>query len=126
MSVFSRTTYSCKLYMLVTKLIKSGVENLNISSLRHTIFLGFSTCLKRFSLRRLGIVLAASLLWVTTACTQANTTANQPFAQQVPEKTEAAVERARGNLSDQAVDENVLSQQGESRARQSDGGMASP
>lgn len=101
-----------------------------MNSLRDAISSAVSNCLEGISLRRLGIVLAAGLLWVTTACAQPDTTAsakaNQPSALQVPEKTEAAVERARGNLSDQAVDEDVLSQQGESRARQSDGSMASP
>ncbi len=99
-------------------------------SLSNTISSVISACLEGFSIRRLGIVLAAGLLWATTACTQPDTMAsakaNQPSAQQVPEKTEAAVERARGNLSDQAVDEDVLSQQGVSRARQSDGSMTSP
>ncbi len=101
-----------------------------MNSLPNTISSVISACLEGFSIRRLGIVLAAGLLWVTTACAQPNTMAsakaNQPSAQQVPEKTEAAVERARENLSDQAVNEDVLSQQGVSRARQSDGGMASP
>lgn len=100
-----------------------------MNSLPDAISSVISTCLEGVSLRRLGIVLSVSLLWMTTACAQPNTTAsakaNQPSVP-VPEKTEAAVERARGNLSDHAVDEDVLSQQGESRARQSDGSMASP
>lgn len=70
-------------------------------------------------LRSLAIVLVAGVLMlVTTACNQPDMTASQP---PVPDTTEAAVDRAQDNLSDQAIDEDVLSQQGESRARQSDG-----
>ncbi len=70
-------------------------------------------------LRSLAMVLVAGVLMlVTTACSQPDITASQP---PVPEATEAAVDRAQGNLSDQAIDEDVLSQQGESRARQSGG-----
>jgi len=38
----------------------------------------------------------------------------------VPEATAADVDRAQSNLSDKAVDEDVLSQQGPSQARRSD------
>lgn len=70
-------------------------------------------------LRSLAMVLVASVLMlVTTACSQPDVTASQP---PVPNTTEAAVDRAQDNLSDQAIDEEVLSQQGESRARQSGG-----
>lgn len=68
------------------------------------------------TLRRIAIIFIAGLtLVVTTACSPADTTASTGG---VPEATEAAVNRAQSNLSDQAVDEDVLSQQGESRARQ--------
>ena len=68
------------------------------------------------SLRRIAIVFIAGLmLLVTTACSPADTTASNRSA---PNATEAAVDRAQSNLSDQAIDEDVLSQQGESRARQ--------
>lgn len=74
--------------------------------------------MKLFSiLRRIAIVFIAGLtLMITTACSPADTTASTDTS--VPEATEAAVERAQANLSDQDIDENVLSQQGESRARQ--------
>lgn len=69
-----------------------------------------------FVMRRIAVVFVAGLtLMVATACSPADTTALNP---NVPEATEAAVERAQSNLSDQAVDEDVLSRQGESRARQ--------
>ncbi|MGB3766471.1 MAG: hypothetical protein WA947_07925 [Phormidesmis sp.] len=70
------------------------------------------------TLRRIAIVFIAGLtLMVTTACSQADTTASvDPAA--VPEASEAAVIRAKSNLSDDTIDEDVLSQQGESRARQ--------
>ena len=68
-------------------------------------------------LRRIAIVFIAGLtLMVTTACSPADTAASTDAA--VPEASEAAVIRAQSNLSDKAVDEDVLSQQGESRARQ--------
>lgn len=68
------------------------------------------------TLRRLAIIFVAGLtLMVTTACSPTDTTA---LNTDVPEPTEAAVDRAQSNLSDQAIDENVLSRQGESRARQ--------
>ncbi len=73
-------------------------------------------------LRRIVIVFIAGILMLTaTACNQPSMTANQS----VPEATAADVDRARGNMSDDAVDENVLAKQGESRARQSDG-VATP
>ena len=69
-----------------------------------------------FVLRRVAIVFVAGLtLMVATACSPADTTA---LNASVPEASEAAVNRAQSNLSDQAIDEDVLSQQGESRARQ--------
>jgi hypothetical protein len=65
-------------------------------------------------LRRLMIVFMVGVLVLTaTACSQPDTTASQP----VPKATEADVNRAQGNLSDQETDVDVLSQQGESRAR---------
>lgn len=65
-------------------------------------------------LRRMAIVFIAGILVLSaTACSTPDTTASRP----VPDATEAAVERARGNLSDQEIDMDVLSQQGESRAR---------
>lgn len=64
------------------------------------------------------VLVAGVLMLVTTACSQPDITASQP---PVPEATEAAVDRAQDNLSDQAIDEDVLSRQGESRARQSGG-----
>lgn len=68
------------------------------------------------SLRRIVIVFIAGLmLLVTTACSQADTTASETA---VPEATEAAVNRAQSNMSDEAIDEDVLSRQGPSRARQ--------
>lgn len=67
-------------------------------------------------LRRITIVFIVGLVvLVTTACSPADTTAS---TSSVPETTEAAVDRAQSNLSDQAIDEDVLSRQGESRARQ--------
>ena len=67
------------------------------------------------ALRRIAIVFIAGLmLLVTTACSPADTTASNG----VTGATEAAVDRAQDNLSDQAVNEDVLSRQGESRARQ--------
>ncbi|MGC1308049.1 MAG: hypothetical protein WA885_12545 [Phormidesmis sp.] len=72
-------------------------------------------------LRRLAIVFVAGMIMlVTTACSQPDTTARN-----VPDASQAAVERAQGNLSDQAIDEDVLSQQGASRARES-GSSATP
>ena len=69
-----------------------------------------------FALRRIAIVFVAGLtLMVATACSPTDTTALNP---DVPEATEAAVNRAQSNLSSQTIDEDVLSQQGESRARQ--------
>ena len=71
------------------------------------------------TLRRIAIVFIAALtLMVTTACSQADTTASLDSDMPVPEASEAAVKRAQSNLSDQAIDEDVLSKQGESRARQ--------
>jgi len=69
--------------------------------------------------RRLALVLVVGLLMLmmTTACTPADTTATQ---MDVPEATPADVERAQGNLSDEAINEDVLSQQGPSQARRSD------
>lgn len=65
-------------------------------------------------LRRLAIVFIAGILVLSaTACSTPDTTASRP----VPEATEAAVQRAQGNLSDQEIDMDVLSKQGESRAR---------
>ncbi len=70
-------------------------------------------------LRRFAVALVAGLmiLLTTTACTPSDTTASQ---MDVPEATAADVQRAQGNLSDKAVDEDVLSQQGPSQARRSD------
>ena len=69
------------------------------------------------ALRRIAIIFVAGLtLMVTTACSPADTTASVDAG--VPEATEAAVIRAQSNLNDKAIDEDVLSQQGESRARQ--------
>ena len=70
-------------------------------------------------LRRLVTVLVVSLsmMVMTVACTPADTTATQ---MEVPEATPADMQRAQTNLSDEAVDEDVLSQQGPSQARRSD------
>ncbi|MBE9061198.1 hypothetical protein [cf. Phormidesmis sp. LEGE 11477] len=70
-------------------------------------------------LRRLVIVLVAGLLvmLMTTACTPSDTSASQ---MNVPEATPADVQRAQSNLSDESIDEDVLSQQGASQARRSD------
>ena len=70
-------------------------------------------------LRRLVIILLASLvvMLMATACAPSDTTASQ---MDVPEATPADVQRAQSNLSDQAVNEDVLSQQGASQARRSD------
>ena len=69
-------------------------------------------------LQRLLVLLFAGLLiLLTTACSPADTTASQ---MDVPEATPADVQRAQGNLSDEAVDVDVLSQQGPSQARRSD------
>jgi hypothetical protein len=70
-------------------------------------------------LRRLVAVLVVSLsvMVMTTACTPTDTTATQ---MEVPEATPADVQRAQTNLSDEAVDEDVLSQQGPSQTRRSD------
>ena len=71
------------------------------------------------TLRRIAIVFIAGLtLMITTACSQADTTASVDASTSVPEASEAAIKRAQSNLSDQAIDEDVLAQQGESRARQ--------
>ncbi|EDX85836.1 hypothetical protein S7335_3539 [Synechococcus sp. PCC 7335] len=69
-------------------------------------------------LRRLVVLLIASLLimLMATACTPSDTASSQS----VPEATPADVQRAQSNLSEQAVDEDVLSQQGPSQARRSD------
>lgn len=96
----------------------------------------FSQTIQAFKqMRKLLIVFLAGVLVLTaTACSQADTTALSPAdaqnrqansAQPVTEATEAAIDRAQGNLSDQAVDKDVLSKQGVSRARQS-GGTATP
>lgn len=70
-------------------------------------------------LRRLAVVLIAGcLMLVATACTPSDTTASGQM--DVPDATQADVERAQSNLSDEAVDEDVLSQQGASQARRSD------
>lgn len=74
-------------------------------------------------LRRLTVVLAAGLLMLvmTTACSPTSETAASSADQMgVPEATPADVQRAQTNLSDEAVDEDVLSQQGASQARRSD------
>ncbi|MEM8505188.1 MAG: hypothetical protein AAF716_18785 [Cyanobacteria bacterium P01_D01_bin.1] len=78
-------------------------------------------------LQRLAVVLVAGLLVMimTTACTPSSPTsgtATETTAGQmgVPEATPADVQRAQTNLSDEAVDEDVLSQQGASQARRSD------
>ncbi len=70
-------------------------------------------------LRRLAFALVAGLtiMLATTACTPSDTTASQ---MDVPEATAADVQRAQSNLSDEAVDEDVLSQQGPSQGRRSD------
>ncbi len=71
------------------------------------------------TLRRIAIVFIAGLtLMITTACSQADTTASVDANPAVPEASEAAINRAQNNLSDKAIDEDVLSQQGASRARQ--------
>ncbi|PZO17344.1 MAG: hypothetical protein DCF25_11150 [Leptolyngbya foveolarum] len=71
------------------------------------------------TLRRIAIVFIAGLtLMITTACSPADTTASVDANTSVPEASEAAINRAQSNLSDKAIDEDVLSQQGESRARQ--------
>ncbi len=69
-------------------------------------------------LRRVIVVLAASLclLLITTACSPADTTASTG---DVPEATPADVSRAQGNLSDEAVDVDALSQQSASQAKRS-------
>ena len=68
-------------------------------------------------MRRLLIVFVAGiLLMATTACSQPDVTAGQP----VPEATAADVDRAQSNLSDDAVNEDILAKQGVSRARQTD------
>lgn len=78
-------------------------------------------------LRRLIAVLIVSLLVMVmaTACTPSSPTvstgADTSAGQMgVPEATPADVQRAQTNLSDEAVDEDVLSQQGPSQARRSD------
>ena len=70
-------------------------------------------------LRRLAVVFVAGvLLMATTACSQPDITAGQS----VPEATAADVNRAQSNLSDDAaVNEDILANQGKSRARQTDG-----
>ena len=71
------------------------------------------------TLRRIAIVFIAGLtLMITTACSQADTTASVDTNSSIPEASEAAVKRAQSNLSDEAINEDVLSQQGASRARQ--------
>ena len=61
-------------------------------------------------LRRFAIMLAATLILLVsaTACSPADTAAT---SMDVPEATAANVERARDNLSNQAVNENKLSRQ---------------
>lgn len=82
-----------------------------------------SQVISAVNFRRLAVGLSAGLLMlVTTACSQPSVTAGQPSASgAVPQATEADTNRARANLSDEAVNEDVLSQQGPSRARQSSG-----
>ena len=71
-------------------------------------------------LKRIAVMLFASLfMFVTTACAPADTTAIS--SQPVPEASQADVERAQGNLSDEAVSADTLSKQGPSRARVSNG-----
>lgn len=83
-----------------------------------------SKSLKAFSLnpfKRLMVTLLASvfMLVTATACTPTDTAATP--SQPVPEASQADVDRAQGNLSDEAINEDVLSKQGPSRARQSNG-----
>lgn len=86
----------------------------------------FSSQIAKFidlaQLRRIAIVFVAGILMLTaTACNQPSITASQS----VPEATAADVDRAQSNISDDAINEDVLAKQGESRARQSDG-VATP
>ena len=76
--------------------------------------------------RSLAVVLAGVLVLMTTACSQPDTTAQAPDRQPVTEATEAAIDRAQSNLSDTAVDENVLSQQSPSQAKKTDGTTVAP
>jgi len=68
-------------------------------------------------LKRVAIVLVAGLFFLimTTACS-ADTAAK---ANDVPDATPADVSRAQGNLSDEAVNVDELSQQGASQAKRS-------
>lgn len=66
------------------------------------------------------VLLASAFMLVTTACSPADVDASSS-AQPVPEASQADIERAQGNLSEEAVNEDVLSKQGPSRARQSNG-----
>ncbi len=73
--------------------------------------------------RVLVIFIAATMVLTITACSQPDTTASRTIPSKgVPEATEADVQRAKGNLSDETIDPDVLSQQGESRARVSNDG----
>lgn len=76
-------------------------------------------------LKRMVVVLFTGvfMLVTTAACTptDATDTAAMTNNQPVPEASQADIERAQGNLSDEAVNEDTLSKQGPSRARQSNG-----
>ncbi len=72
------------------------------------------------------VFLAGVLVIATTACSQPDTTTQVPSGQPVTEATEAAIDRARSNMSDTAVDENVLSQQSPSQAKRADGTVVAP
>ncbi len=76
--------------------------------------------------RSLVVFLAGVLVLTATACSQPDTTAQAPSGQPVTEATEAALDRAQSNMSDTAVDENVLSQQSPSQAKRSDGTTVAP
>ncbi len=69
-------------------------------------------------LRRVVTVLAIGLFFLimTTACSAADTTAS---TNSVPDATPADVSRAQGNLSDEAVNVDELSQQSASQAKRS-------
>lgn len=69
-------------------------------------------------LRRVVFVLTAGLflLLMTTACSPADSMADAS-GMDVPEATPEAVNQARNNLSDKAVDENALSRQSPSLAK---------
>lgn len=78
-------------------------------------------------LRQLLIVFLAGILVLTaTACSQTDTTAQAPSSQPVTEATEAAIDRARSNMSDDAIDENILSKQSPSQAQKPDGTTVAP